>query len=180
MFQKKSICLGLFNRFQSESTYGFTVIELLVAILIISFLSAIALPSLLGQVHKAKETEAKTAVSTLRKDQYYFYLENNSFSQDLKDLNSLNYEIKKHSEHDYFETENYIYFVAPHESLHGRLHLAISKRKGLRSYGSAVYLKNNQLEECSLFPIDISSENSSSEIINIIQDASINHEQYCS
>ncbi len=65
---------------------GFTLIELLVVVIIIGILAAIALPSLLGQVGKAKQAEAKTYVGSVNRAQQAYYLENQLFASSLGDL----------------------------------------------------------------------------------------------
>ena len=81
---------------------GFTLIELLVVIVIISILSAIALPSFLNQANKARESEAQTYVGAINRAQQMFYMENNRFGN-LADLSlGLN-----------AVTENYTYTSVP-------------------------------------------------------------------
>ena len=147
---------------------GFTLIETLVTVSIIGLLSAIAVPSFMGQVNKARETEAKVALNALKKSQYIFYLETNSFSEKPEEL-------------DFFpdDTENYTYWVQSHPDLNGRIHLALSNKQELRSFGAVVHLDDGQLEECALFPLDISLDHAGVEIFRFILDAIANYEQYC-
>ncbi|MBD2253138.1 type IV pilin-like G/H family protein [Nostoc parmelioides] len=75
----------LSNRKNREEE-GFTLIELLVVVIIIGVLAAIALPSLLGQVNKAKQSEARNYVGTANRSQQAFYLEYQRFATDLSEL----------------------------------------------------------------------------------------------
>jgi type IV pilus assembly protein PilA len=79
---------------------GFTLIELLVVIIIIGILAAIALPSLLSQVNKGKQAEAKQNVGTLNRAQQAFFLEYDSFASEVAEVGigiktqSVNYQYK--------------------------------------------------------------------------------------
>ncbi|AFY50913.1 prepilin-type N-terminal cleavage/methylation domain-containing protein [Nostoc sp. PCC 7524] len=75
----------LSNRKNREEE-GFTLIELLVVVIIIGVLAAIALPSLLGQVNKAKQSEARNYTGTVNRSQQAFFLEYQRFATDLSEL----------------------------------------------------------------------------------------------
>lgn len=75
----------LSNRKKKEEE-GFTLIELLVVVIIIGVLAAIALPSLLGQVNKAKQSEARNYTGTANRSQQAFFLEYQRFATDLSEL----------------------------------------------------------------------------------------------
>jgi type IV pilus assembly protein PilA len=59
---------------------GFTLIELLVAILIMGILTSIGLPTLVRQVGKAREAEAKNALSSIGFAQQGHFFENRQFA----------------------------------------------------------------------------------------------------
>ena len=71
---------------KKKDSEGFTLIELLVVIIIIGILSAIALPSFINQAAKAKQTEAKTTVSSVNKGQQTRRIEQGTFATTVTDL----------------------------------------------------------------------------------------------
>ena len=74
------------NKKKAENNeQGFTLIELLVVVIIIGVLAAVALPNLLGQVGKARETEAKNAVGSINRTQQAFHFEKQRFAPSLSD-----------------------------------------------------------------------------------------------
>ena len=66
---------------------GFTLIELLVVVIIIGIMSAVALPTFLGQTGKAKETEAKKNLSSIGLAQQTYFFERGTFADNLTKLN---------------------------------------------------------------------------------------------
>jgi len=70
----------LLNLAKNKKDQGFTLIELLVVIIIIGVLSAVALPNLLSQVGKARESEAKNGVSTVNRTQQAYFTERTEFA----------------------------------------------------------------------------------------------------
>ncbi len=122
------------NKIKSKKSSGFTLVELLTVIVIISVLSAIAIPSILGQSAKAKQTEAKVTIGSVNKAQIAFRTENNTFA---KDMDSLGIGLPT-------ETTNYSYAIKGDENT--TTIAATAKDTSLRSYsgGSLMFLgKNN-------------------------------------
>ena len=68
------------NNNHKKNNNGFTLLELLIVVVILGILSAIAIPSLINQASKAKETEAKQNLSSFNKYQQIYYLENSQFT----------------------------------------------------------------------------------------------------
>ena len=65
---------------------GYTLIELLVVIVIVTILATIALPSMLNQAAKARQSEAKAYIGAINRAQQVNYVEEQRFSISLEDL----------------------------------------------------------------------------------------------
>ncbi|SVC71612.1 uncharacterized protein METZ01_LOCUS324466 [marine metagenome] len=70
----------------SRYTKGVTLVELMIVIVIVGILAALALPNYRQYVAKAKRNEAKAALMQIATLQERFYLQNNTYTQDLTRL----------------------------------------------------------------------------------------------
>jgi type IV pilus assembly protein PilA len=73
---------------KKKGNEGFTLIELLVVIIIVGVLAAIALPSFLNQIGKARGSEAKSSIGTMNRSQQAYRLENNTFATNITNLDA--------------------------------------------------------------------------------------------
>ncbi|GAX41102.1 general secretion pathway protein H [Tolypothrix sp. NIES-4075] len=110
---------------------GFTLIELLVVVIIIGVLAAIALPSLLSQVSKARQSEAKQNSGAMNRAQQAYFLENNNaFTSQLEQL-ALGIRT---------QTDNYKYEISSASSTGTYItNKAESIKAKLKSYAGVVY-----------------------------------------
>ena len=65
---------------------GITLIELMIVVVVVSILAAVAYPNYQEFVARAKRNEARSALLRLAVNQERFYLNNNTFTQDLTHL----------------------------------------------------------------------------------------------
>lgn len=72
--------LILMLKLNRKNMGGFTLIELLVVIIILGILAAIAIPSLLGQIAKGRQVEARSVLGAINRAQQGYRLENVTFT----------------------------------------------------------------------------------------------------
>jgi type IV pilus assembly protein PilA len=121
---------------KKKDSEGFTLIELLVVIIIIGILSAIALPSFINQAAKAKQTEAKTTVSSINKGQQTRRIEQGTFATTIADLSvGLNAT----------STSNYDYVLAatPATGLTATIVATAKDSNSVRGYSGGVFITSN-------------------------------------
>jgi type IV pilus assembly protein PilA len=73
---------------KKKANEGFTLIELLVVIIIVGVLAAIALPSFLNQISRARASEGVTNVGSINRAQQVFRYQNTQFSGNLDNLDA--------------------------------------------------------------------------------------------
>lgn len=78
------------TRMDTYRQHGFTLIELMIVIVIVSILAGIAYPSYRNTVLKSRRSEAKIALMEIANLQERFFMENNSYSDDLVDYSDTN------------------------------------------------------------------------------------------
>lgn len=70
----------------SHATAGWTLVELLVSIIVLTILVSIAVPSYTNQVRKSRRTEAKSALLDLASREERFMSTNSAYTNDQKNL----------------------------------------------------------------------------------------------
>lgn len=77
-------CFTLIRRMNNLA--GFTVVELLTSLVIVSILAAISIPFSISKIKEAKSVEAINTLNAFTKLQTSYYLENSRFSSSFYDL----------------------------------------------------------------------------------------------
>jgi type IV pilus assembly protein PilE len=70
----------------SGSSMGFTLVELMVAILVMAIMASIAVPTYSNQIRKSRRTEARNAVLDAASREERFFATHNYYSVDAPDL----------------------------------------------------------------------------------------------
>lgn len=122
---------------KQKNCEGFTLIELLVVLFLVSILSALALPNMLAQTGKARETEAKSNLSSLGTSQQVYFFEKGKFADSMSKLNVP------------FQTNYYNFLEPTLVNANVVKHRAISnspnpRATNARNYGLGVYYNNSR------------------------------------
>ncbi len=80
---------SLFNQFLQKSSWGFTLIELMIVVAIIAFLSIIAVPNIMNFLAKAKRTEVYVNLGAIWAAEKYYYSEHGRYSDALTGPNGI-------------------------------------------------------------------------------------------
>ncbi len=78
----------LLLKLSTSTQKGFTLIELLVVVIIVGILAAISIPSLLGNIGKARESEATSNLGIISRSQQGYHFENQKFADTMQKLTS--------------------------------------------------------------------------------------------
>jgi type IV pilus assembly protein PilE len=92
-----------------ERERGFTLIELMITLVIVAILAGIAIPSYRNYVLRSHRVEATAALLRLAAAQEKFYLQNNTYTTNVGDVNGLAFTDADST--DKYDTENGWYEV---------------------------------------------------------------------
>jgi type IV pilus assembly protein PilE len=87
-----------------ERVRGFTLIELMIALVIVAILAGIAVPSYRNYVLRSHRVEATAALLKVAAAQEKFYLQNNTYTDNVGDVAGLGYSTTDDT--DKFDTES--------------------------------------------------------------------------
>jgi len=113
-FNERSLKIEKLNRIKFMNKKGFTLIELMIVIAIIAFLSVLAIPSLMKFLAKAKRTEAYINLSSLAMAEKAYFAEHGKYTTSLSGANSLNWQPEGNFNYTYgfsSGSEGQAYFV---------------------------------------------------------------------
>ena len=76
----------MLRKMMNKKSKGFTLIELMIVVAIIGILAAIAIPNFMSYQCKAKQSEAKSNLGTIRTTQEAYLAEYDVYGADLEDI----------------------------------------------------------------------------------------------
>lgn len=125
--------LVLYNliNYKNSKNIGFTLIELLVVVIIIGILAAVAIPNVLLQVGKARETEAKTNLSAIGQSQQAYFIQRGTFADQ---INKLDIYISSSGFYNYPDPSTANSLIVKHTATDPN-----ASNRGTRNYSMGVY-----------------------------------------
>ncbi|BAQ63362.1 type IV pilin protein [Geminocystis sp. NIES-3709] len=114
-----------------KETKGFTLIELTVVFLFTSTLVAVAIPTFLDQVGKARESETKLIMGTIARQQQVFHVEKKTFASNLNLLDI-----------DFRQQYHVITVPTADQNIVKHQVIAINPTDDVRNYAVGVYFNN--------------------------------------
>lgn len=125
------IRIGLLGRSPKPQAQGFTLVELVVAVMIMGILAAIALPTLLNQSNRARQAEAINIIGAINRAQAAQYHEKGDFADSIGTLGVGLIESDRH----------YTYaIIPPEDNAPWSITEATPKNLTLRGYTGVVYM----------------------------------------
>jgi type II secretory pathway pseudopilin PulG len=110
------------KNYHNKQPTGFTILELLVAFLLVAVISALAIPSYLNQANKARTAEAKMVLGSMNRSQHFYRVENGTFATDVEELR-LRFSIGSYQNNAYY-TPYYVYTIDVPNNIQEIHHLA--------------------------------------------------------
>lgn len=114
---------------------GFTLLELMIVMVVTSILVLVALPNMMSQIGKARESEAKMALSTIGLAQQTYFFEKQSFSDQLERLDMT----VNNGYYSYPEPELLSPFVVKHQAVPFD-----AANRNIRHYSMGVYYNTDR------------------------------------
>ncbi|WP_371375196.1 type IV pilin protein [Thalassotalea aquiviva] len=120
------------------TTQGFTLIEAMFTVAIISIIAMIAVPSYMDSVNKAKRSEANQFLMEAAVEQEKFFIKNGTYTQDVTSASGLNFGS------NYSNNQNYTLTVAagPTGSITTSFELVATNAGGTDASCAKIYLNS--------------------------------------
>jgi type IV pilus assembly protein PilA len=138
-----------------ERQKGFTLIELIIVMVILSILFAVAIPTFVSQIGKARESELLMKLGAIARSQQAYHFEKGEFATTMSVLKNNNGDISSYY-YNFSEPE-----VTTTPTNTKVKHQAVAKNPGkdqIRDYAIGVYLENGAYNRATCQSVSIGEE----------------------